>query len=527
MVIDFAILVLYLVGITAFGLWIGRREAKSKEGYFLGGRKFTWMLIGFSLFATNVTSNQFMGIPGLAHKVGVAASNNDLIGALMLALSAIFFIPLYLRSRLFTIPEFLEKRFSRTAKLIFGCTFVIQATLAMPMGFYAGALGFLSLLNLNPDYLPLACWIIGAAIGLYAIVGGLASVVYTDVVQASLLVGGALLVLVIGLGRVGGFGVLYQEFGDTHFRLFLPASNSEMPWTAVVTGVALHSAIFALCSVSVLQRALGARDIRHAQLGMLFGGALKLSTLFVLAVPGIIAAKLYPGISPDSSMAVLIRDLLPVGISGLVLAGLVSAVMSSADAGVVAIGSVVALDIYPSFVRHVDEARAVRVGRITAVAVMVFGIVVAPHIAELGQIYPLLLRITSFMALPVGTCFLLGRFVRRVNNAGAVTTLVVGLLTAALYVVFSAHPALRPLAPAWLVEAHFYHVMPFFFVGYAVLLVGVSLATTPPAAEKLAVLDAPPAAMLAAAERLPWWQTFWFWFGVFLAVLAALYVVFS
>ena len=526
MLLDAAILVLHLVALTAFGLWIGRKAARSKEGYFLGGRRFTWVLIGFSLFATNVTSNQFMGVPGLAHKVGVAASNNDLVGALMLALSAICFIPLCLRARLFTIPEFLERRFSRTAKLIFGCTFVVQATLAMPAGFYAGGLGFLSLLNLDSSYLAPACWVIGLAIGLYAIVGGLASVVYTDVIQASLLVGGALLVTIIGLDRVGGPAALYREMGDTHFRLLLPADNPEMPWTAVVTGVALHSALFALCSVSVLQRALGASDVRHAQLGMLFGGALKLSTVFVLAVPGIIAAKLHPDISPDSSMAVLIRDLLPVGISGLVLAGLMSAVMSSADASVVAIGSVVALDIYPSCVRHCDEARAVRVGRISAVAVIVFGVMTAPFVAELGQVYPLLLRITSFMQLPVGTCFLLGRFVRRVNNAGTVTTLVVGLVTGVAYVACTTHPALKPLVPAWLVGAHFYHVVPVMFLVYAAILLGVSLLTAPPPAEKLAVLDAPADPSADGLARRPWWQGFNFWFGVFLAALAAIYAAF-
>jgi SSS family solute:Na+ symporter len=221
----------------------------------------------------------------------------------------------------------------------------------------------------------------------------------------------------------------------------------------------------------------------------------------------------------------LIRELLPVGISGLVLAGLVSAVMSTADAGVVAIGSVVALDIYPSIVKRVNEKRAVLVGRVAATAVMVFGIVCAPLVAQFGQIYPLLLRVSGFMLLPVGTCFLVGRFVRRVNNAGALTTLGLGLITGPLYVAFTAHPALKPMAPEWLVQAHFYHVMPVLFLIYAAVLIGVSLLTAPPPPEKLAVLDMPAAVRLADGGAIPWWQGFKFWWWLFLGVIVALYVV--
>lgn len=524
--LDLAIVALYLVGITVFGVWIGRKQGGTPEGYFLGGRQFTWVMIGFSLFATNITGTQFMGLPGLSHKIGIAASNNDLIGGLMLGVSAIFFIPLYLRCRLYTIPEFLEKRFGRTAKLIFGVTFVIQGIMASPMGFYAGGLGFLSLFNLSPDYLPAACLVVGVTVGLYAITGGLTSIVYTDLVQTSLLVGGAAVVLVAGLIKVGGFGVLHAEMGETHFRLLLPADNPHLPWTAVIGGVVIHSAFYSFCSASVLQRALGAKDVRHAQLGMLCGAYLKVGTLLVLAVPGIIAAKLYPGINPDSAMAVMIRDLLPIGLTGLVLAGLMSAVMSNADSSVVAIGSVVALDILPAVKRNPSERTALAVGRITAALILVFGIATAPYLAKFGQIYPLILRITAFMALPVGTCFLCGRFCRRVNNAGAIATLVFGLITGVVYVLGTAHPDLQALMPAWLVRAHFYNVVPILFALYVAMLFGVSWLTKPPPAELLAVLDLEADRSLAEGQSVAWYRGFRFWWLAFIALVVLLYLLF-
>lgn len=444
----------------------------------------------------------------------------------MLGLSAIFFIPLYLRCRLYTIPEFLEKRYGQTAKLIFGITFVLQGIMASPMGFYAGGLGFLSLFNLPPDYLPAACLVVGVAVGLYAVTGGLTSIVYTDLIQTSLLVGGAAIVLVAGLIKIGGFGVLHAEMGATHFKLLLPANNPDMPWTAVIGGVVIHSAFYSFCSAAVLQRALGARDVRHAQLGMLCGAYLKVTTLLILAVPGIIAAKLYPAINPDSAMAVMIRDLLPVGVTGLVLSGLMSAVMSNADSSVVAISSVVALDILPAVRKNPDEKTALLVGRATSALVLVFGIAAAPYLAEFGQLYPLILRITAFMTLPVGTCFLFGRFSRRVNNAGAIATLAIGLLTAVGYVLGTAHPDLRPLLPAWLVRTHFYNVVPFMFALYVATLFSVSWLTKPPPAELLAVLDMKVDKSLAEGAPVAWYRSFRFWWIGFIVLFVALYLIF-
>jgi solute:Na+ symporter, SSS family len=529
--VQVSIVALYLVGITLYGLQVGKREAKTKEGYFLGGRSFSWPLIGFSLFATNINSASVIGESGLASKIGLAASNNELMGGIMLGVSAIFFIPLYLRSRLYTIPEFLEKRFNRVAKLFFSFNFVVQSILATPIGFYAGGLAVLHIFGLDPKYLLLVCVIMGVSIGIYSVFGGLASIVYTDRVQASLLILGCLVITVVGLHRIGGPTALYEHLGPGYFEFLRPAEDPHMPWTTL-PGIALHSAFFAFCSVAVLQRALGARSVHDAKMGMLLGSFLKIVTVFMLAIPGMIAAKLYPG-AGDSAMPVLVRELLPslglfgLLLSGLVLAGLISAVMSSADAGVCAISSVIALDIYPSCSRKaVNEPRALFVGKLAAALIMVYGTFAAPYYGKLGPIYLMILQVGGFMLLPVGTCFILGRFSRRVNEQGAVATLALGLVVSVAYIVGTKTPWGQSLMPEFFVQAHFYKVYPFFFLFYVIFLYGVSLLFPAPGADKLAVLEAGPAVQLAAETSRPWYGTFKFWWFIFLGCVVALYAIF-
>jgi SSS family solute:Na+ symporter len=511
--IQVTVVALYLVGITIYGVYVGKKESGTKAGYFLGNNSFNWFLIGFSLFATNINSGSVIGESGLASKIGLAASNNELIGGIMLGVSAIFFIPLYLRSRLYTIPEFLEKRFNRVAKLFFSFNFVIQSILATPIGFYAGGLAILHIFGLDPKYLLPVCVVMGVSIGLYSVFGGLTSIVYTDRVQ------------------VGGPAALYASVGPEYFEFLRPADDALLPWTAL-PGIALHSAFFAFCSVAVLQRALGARSVYDAKMGMLFGAFLKIVTVFMLAVPGIIAAKLYPA-AGDTAMPVLVRELLPslgfwgVVLSGLVLAGLVSAVMSSADAGVCAISSVIALDIYPSCTRRtVNEARALFVGKLAATLIMVYGTFAAPFYGKLGSIYLLILQVGGFMLLPVGTCFILGRFSRRVNSQGAVATLALGLVLSVAYIVGAKTPWGQSFMPEFLVKAHFYKVYPFFFLFYVVFLYVVSLCFPPPTREKLEVLEAGPAVQLAPETPHAWYASFNFWWCVFLACVAAIYLVF-
>jgi SSS family solute:Na+ symporter len=382
----------------------------------------------------------------------------------------------------------------------------------------------LGLFDLDASWLPLACTAIGVTVGAYSVFGGLTSVVKTDVVQVLLLIGGGLGVVAVGLHRVGGWESLYSRFGDTHFELLLPRGN-EMPWSAL-PGIALHSCYFAFASVHIIQRVLGARNLHHAKCGMVFSAWLKLLAIPLFALPGIIALDLYPDAASDATFAFLVRDLLPAGISGLVMAGLLAALMSSADSGVCALSSVVAIDIYPSLTRRASERSALLVGKWTAAAIMVFGVVLAPYYQNLGPIYPFILRLSGFAFLPIGVCFIFGRFSRRVNHQGAMACLLSGILLGFAYVIGTGFPHIAAHLPDWITRVHFYEILPLFFLFCTAMLFVVSWMYPAPTKCQLSVLDEKEATGLTGAEGLHLWQTFRFWFASLLGVLGLLYLLF-
>lgn len=525
MYLDLIIVLVYLAAITTYGIVAGRKTSTTLAGYFLGGRTFNWAMIGFSLFATNISVTQFMSTSGLAQEIGLAAINNDLIGALMLALSAVFFIPLYIRIQLCTMTEFLERRYSRTAKLIYSITFLLTSTLTMPPAIYLGGLAMLGLFGLPGEHLVLACFLIGGSVGLYSVLGGLTAVVKTDVIQAALMVVGGMLVTWLAVAEVGGLGALLKAAPPQQLELLQP-SPSRMPWTAL-PGVVIASAFFAFCNAGMLQRALGARDVRHAQLGMLFAAFLKFLSIPLFAVAGMAAIQLFPEAGGDKTYALMVRELLPAGLSGLVMAGLFSALLSSADSGVCAISSVIAYDIHPLVRKNAGVEERLRFGKWAAAGIIIFAVATAPFADAIDNVYLFLLRLHSFLVVPIGVAFMFGRFVRRINNIAAVTTMAVGMVAGLFYVTCTSVTALNGVLPAWLAAMHFYELLPFLWAALVLLLFIVTYLTPPPPAEKLSVLDmarADPAS--AASARVPWWKSFTFWFAIFLVCIAALYIVF-
>lgn len=525
MYLDLIIVLLYLAGITAYGVLAGRKTSTTLAGYFLGGRTFGWALIGFSLFATNISTNQFMSTSGLAQQIGVAAINNDLIGALMMALSAVFFIPLYIRIQLCTMTEFLEHRYSRSAKLIYSITFLLTSTLTMPPGIYLGGLAMLGLFGLPSEHLGLACLLIGGSVGLYSVLGGLTAVVKTDMIQAGLMIVGGMLVTYMAVDRVGGLGALVEAAPPHQLELLQPP-GSRIPWTAL-PGIVIASAFFAFCNAGMLQRALGARDVRHAQLGMLFAAFLKFLSIPLFAVAGMAAIQIFPDAGGDQTYALMVRELLPVGLSGLVMAGLFSALLSSADSGVCAISSVIAYDIHPVLRKEATVDQRLRFGKWAAAAIIVFAVTTAPFASAIDNVYLFLLRLHSFLVVPIGVAFMFGRFVRRINNIAAVTTMATGMVAGLFYVTCTSVPALNGVLPEWLAKMHFYELLPFLWAALVLLLFVVTYLTPPPPADKLAVLDkSRTQGATTVVVGIPWWQSFPFWFGVFMVCLIALYVVF-
>ncbi len=525
--IDLIVVICYFAGITAIGIIIGRRQAKSKTGFFLGGRQFGFVLVGCSLLATNINSNVFVAEMGTAYTTGFTVANPHLLGGFWLAISAIFFMPMFLRSGIFTLPAFLELRFNQTAKLIYGFTFIMKILLGGPLGIYAGAIVATGLFNIDVQHLWIVCLIIGVCVGAYAVLGGLMAVVITDFIQTIILMGGGILLSFIALMKAGDIEFLQTNWDTSHFKLLLPLSHEKWPWTAVVFGMALHSLFFATSNASMMQRALGARSVEHAQGGMILAGFLKVIMVFIIVMPGIVASHLFPDIEPHTAFQVLVMNYLPAGVSGLLLVALISSLMSSEDSGVMTVASIVALDIYPIVDKNVTEKRGLVVGRITAGAVLAFGAIVAPFIHTLDtSLFRLIMKTTSFLIASVGICYVIGRFSRRVNSYGAVTTLASGFLIGTTYIISTSIPALRQHLPDTIANAHFYHVLPIFCSFHAILLFVVSWLTPPPSEKQLAVLDlAKKKDETESGEKRPFYKTVKFWFWVYLGTLASFYLV--
>lgn len=527
-IIDLTVVAAYLIAVTILGLYVGRKKSGSTEDYFLGGRKFTWLLIGFSLFATNIHMGFFVGWTGKAVRSGFAAFNPELLGGIMLTISALIFIPLYLRSKIYTVPQFLELRFNKASKVIFGGIYVIQSVLSSPIAIYTAALGVLSLFGweVNAQNVIICGIVILCTVGLYAVLGGLTSVVVTDMVQVVIMIGGGTLVAFIGLWKVGGFGPILEALPN-NFELLRPHSDKEFPWSAVLTGQLLHSAFYAFTSIQILQRVLAAKDLHNAQCGMLLGAYLKLFGVVLFLIPGLVAAVLYSGVeNTDTLYTTMVKDFLPVGLSGLVLAGMIAAMMSSQDSGINAQASVVALDIYPLVRPNATQTEAVTVGKTFAACNMIWGVIAAPIFMNLeAGLFDLAMTVVSFMVIPSGTVFLFGRFNRRLNGKGAVVTLFLGMLIGTYYVACKNFPVLHDFMLPAFRGMHFYHVFPIVFVFLTIVLFAVSYATEPPPAEKLQCI-APIEPQLEEGPPRPWYKTFKFWWGLYIVIFIAFYLIF-
>lgn len=525
--IDIGIVIVYLVGVLIFGVWIGRREKADRAGFFLGGKNFTWPLIGMSLFATHISSVQFVGQSGLAYSIGMAAASPQLTGVICIAISAMFFIPVYLRTKIFTIPGFLEHRYNKTAKQIYAVIVICFGLCLTSIVLYSGSLVALTLFGLDNDKLFFCALILGLASGLYAITGGLSAVVYTDVIQSIVLLVGGVFVLFLGLSAAGGVGELVAATPPQHLDILLPADHPVMPYTAVFSGLLLMSLFWAASDQDLLQRTLGAKDLRNAQLGMLLGGFMKILAVFLLVFPGILALKLVPGVNPDQAYPTLIQTVLPVGVSGVVLAGLLAAIMSTLDSSIMSLSSIFTLDVYPKFVREVDERKALRVGRIAAVIILTWAIVTAPLLQHLGLIYLLLQKVINYLLPAVGVCYVIGRFNRRVNGFGAVVTMSLGFVIGIAFLLMTTAPPIMAISPDIIVNANFFHVSFFLILIYSAILLISSRFRPAPATADLAFMQ-PTEEELAeeASQDRGLTGSFRFWVVLYVLAFVAVFILF-
>lgn len=410
----------------AFGLFIARREKPTSRDYFLAGGKLPWYVIGASLTASNISAEHFVGMIGSAYAVGLVVANLEWGNWLTYTLLVWVFLPYYMRSGLFTMPEFLERRYNRTCRYIYAVvTLVTYITAFMAAILYAGSLVLEALFGL-----PLVWGILLIAVttSVYTIYGGLLSVAWTDFVQFIVLFAGGLIVTLLGLDAVGGLGVLLAGLPEKFF-MYLPANHPEFPFLGIV-GTVLSSSMWYVCTNQfMVQRCLGARSEWDARMGGVAAGWMKLVLPFVICLPGIIAFKLLgPGQDPNHVFALLVSRLVPAGLSGLIMAGLASAVMSTISSALNSASTVATLDlIHPLWNKSADERELVRTGRLVSVVIMLgavgFGLYFA---AQRGQVFLIVQNIYAYFAAPVAALFLLGIFWKRATPAAATVTLITG-----------------------------------------------------------------------------------------------------
>jgi SSS family solute:Na+ symporter len=420
--LDFAVFAAYLVAVLGVGVWAARLARRTKRDYFLAGDKLPWWMIGASIVASNISSHQLIGLMGAAYACGFVNVINDW-AAILVGLNALLwiFLPFYLRNGFYTMPEFLQRRFGNGARLAYSVLILFTYVFVEISGvLYLGGLALNSLLGIP---ILSSVIVLGVLTAAYTVTGGLRAVIWTEMMQLVVLLGGAAVLSVATFRAVGGWPAVVESTADWH--LLLPASDPNYPWTMYLGSVLCVSTFYWAGNQFIVQRVLASRNEWDARMGVVFADYLKFLMPLLIVAPGMLAVRLYPNLErPDLVFPTLVQGLLPNGLVGLVMAGLIAAVMSHVSGAINSSATIATVDLYLPFLRPAaSEQEAVRFGRWAGVVVALLGMAWADlMIAQSHRpIFLFLMDAYGYFAPGVGTMFLLGIFWKRTTQAGAVT----------------------------------------------------------------------------------------------------------
>ena len=477
--LDLFVIGVYFVLVMAIGFYFSGRTRTAK-GYFLAGRQVGWVAIGASLFATNISSEHLIGLAGSGASTGLAVGHFEWLAVFMVLALGWIFVPFYLRSGVATMPEFLERRYGPAARMYLTTVSVIAYIFTkISVSLYAGSLVMREVAGW--DFYTSATVMV-LTTGAYTIVGGLAAVIYTELLQAVVLIGGAIVLTLIGLTEAGGFAGLRANLPADFFHMMKPASDPDFPWTGIFFGAPILGIWYWCTDQVIVQRVLSARDAAQARGGAIFSGFLKILPVFILVLPGMIARVLYPDIQGDQAYPALVVRLLPSGLTGLMIAALMAALMSSLAATFNSASTLITLDVYQRFRPDASERRLVFVGRVSTVIMVVLGILWVPFIPHMSsQVYIYMQSVQAYISPPIAAVFLIGVLWPRANRWGAIASLLTGAAIGGMRFVLevgrqSPFVAETPWL-AWIVHIHFLHFAVLIFVISTLVLVLVSLAT--------------------------------------------------
>ena len=561
--VDYLAFGAFFVVLSAIGYWAGRRERSGPDEYFLAGRKLPWYVVGGSFIASNISSEHFIGMIGAAFIYGQCVAMSCWGNVNSFTFLIWLFIPFLLASKVFTIPEFLERRFSGTLRQVFAFMTVLSNVVAfLAAVLYGGGLALNKLFGWD---LWLAIIVLGVVAGVWAIYGGLSSVAWTDLFTVTVMILGGVLVTLLGLQElagesgslVDGFQTMLQRnqalegtweeavqetapnivHRDEYNRLSViqPVTHRLQPWTNLIFGVFSVSIWYNVLNQFMIQRVLGAKNAYHARMGIVLAGFTQVFLPVIIVIPGLILFALHPEVlllpwndipkEADQTFVNLVQTLVPIGLRGLVLAGLFGAIQSTVNSVLNSTATIVTLDIYRQLFRpHASNGHLVKVGIVTSVIVLLVAIVLAGFIGQLGEsLFVYIQTLYAFFAPPFSAVFLLGILWRRINAAGATAAVFSGFLLGIAikaYVALFAHPYwIEPYANQAALNWTF----------CMLVCVAVSLLTRPPTAEQVTDQLVFNWRKLNVFDNLGsrWYTSVVTWWLLFVATILTLVLIFS
>ncbi len=494
--LDWIVLGIYFLALIAVAVWVFIQKNSNTEDYFLAGRNVGWFVIGASIFASNIGSEHVVGLAGTGFESGTPMAHYELHAWIVLLLGWLF-LPFYIRSGAFTMPEFLEKRFDSRSRWFLSVFSLLAYVLTkVSITIYAGGIVVSELLGI-----PFWYGAIGIVVftGIYTVIGGLKAVIYTETLQTVVLIFGSVVITYLGLQEVGGWSQLRETVtavSPDHFNMWRPMNDPQFPWTGLLIGGTIVGIWYWCTDQYIVQRTLAANNITIARRGAIFGAYLKLLPILIFLVPGIIAFALtlqqpevFQVTKADRAFPMLVKTLLPVGLKGLVAGGLMAALMSSLASVFNSCSTIFTIDIYKKIRPDKSEESLIRIGKIATAIIVVLGIIWIPIMEKIGGgvMYQYLQNVQSYIAPPVTAVFLLGIIWKRVTSDAAITTLISGLILLILRLgteIYFQEEITSGIEVSGIAFAfatiNFAHMAIFMFIFSVFLCVGVSMASAVP-----------------------------------------------
>jgi SSS family solute:Na+ symporter len=509
--LDWVVIVFYFLLTFGVAIWATiaeRKSAGTTQDYFLAGRNAGWFLVGGSLFASNIGSEHLVGLAGTGAASGVAVAQFEILASLILLILGWVFVPFYLASGVFTMPEFLERRYSTGARWYLAIISIIAYVLTkISVTIAAGGIVFTALMGI--DFWTGALVVV-VITGIYTIFGGLRAVLYTDLMQMFVLIGGAIAVTLVGLNELGGWSAMTAAAGPEFMNMWKPMSDPNFPWTGILLGAPILGVWYWCTDQFIVQRTLAAKNEDHARRGTIFAGYLKILPLFIFVIPGVVAYALSKSgriqlAAPDQALPTLVGTLLPAGLRGLVVAGLMAALMSSLSSVFNSTSTLVTIDVYKKLRPVSSERQLVLVGQVTTAVLVGLGLLWIPVMKLIsGQLYQYLQSVQAYISPPIAAVFLIGVLWQRVNAKGAMAALITGFILGTARLIAELNRANLDGMMLGYATMNFLHFAIFLFVVCSVVLIVVSLATPPPPREQVAGLTFATKAAVSTTSDARW-----------------------